>query len=165
MKKEDEPITRFIWCGATVCVYTQVVKFAGTTIQRHLLPTNLRKAVNEEVAKAGNLPEDSPRRIQQSQRTFNNFPQRLPIRTPAQARSATFASRRPCWTPGPSNSPPFARQPCADTTCQAQRPTRWRRGSAVPSTRTTSSTRSATRPPRNAMRRSFPTSPRCACGY
>ena len=68
MKKEEELITSFIWCGATVCVYTRVVKFAGTTIQRHLLPTNLRKAVNEEVAKAGNLPEDSPRRIQQSQR-------------------------------------------------------------------------------------------------
>ena len=68
MKKEEEPITSFIWCGATVRVYTQVVKFAGTTIQRHLLPTNLRKAVNEEVAKAGNLTEDSPRRIQQSQR-------------------------------------------------------------------------------------------------
>lgn len=68
MKKEEEPITRFIWCSATVCFYTQVVKFAGTTIQqalrlpmqRHLLPTNLRKVVNEEVAKAGKLPEDSP---------------------------------------------------------------------------------------------------------
>ena len=60
MKKEEEPIISFMWCGATVCVYTRVVKFAGTTIQRHLLPTNLRKAVNEEVAKAGNLPEDPP---------------------------------------------------------------------------------------------------------
>ena len=68
MKKEEEPIISCMWCGATVCVYTRVVKFAGTTIQRHLLPTNLRKAVNEEVAKGGNLPEDSPRRIQQSQR-------------------------------------------------------------------------------------------------
>ena len=75
MKKEEEPITSFIWCGATVRVYTQVVKFAGTTIQRHLLPTNLRKAVNEEVAKAGNLPEDSPRRIQQSQRREGNAEQ------------------------------------------------------------------------------------------
>ncbi|HFD3360844.1 MULTISPECIES: hypothetical protein [Enterobacteriaceae] len=75
MKKEEEPITSFIWCGATVCVYKQVVKFAGTTIQRHLLPTNLRKAVNEEVAKAGNLPEDSPRRIQQSQRREGNAEQ------------------------------------------------------------------------------------------
>lgn len=64
MKKEEEPITSFIWCGAVVKVYVQVVKFAGTTIQRHLLPTNIRKAVNEEVAKAGNLPEDSPRRVQ-----------------------------------------------------------------------------------------------------
>ncbi|HCR1896903.1 TPA: hypothetical protein ONC14_003866 [Enterobacter asburiae] len=68
MKKEEKPITSFIWCGATVRVYTQIVKLAGTTLQRHLLPSNLRKAVNEEVAKAGNLPEDSPRRIQQSQR-------------------------------------------------------------------------------------------------
>jgi len=75
VKKEEEPITSFIWCGATVCVYKQVVKFAGTTIQRHLLPTNLRKAVNEEVAKAGNLPEDSPRRIQQSQRREGNAEQ------------------------------------------------------------------------------------------
>lgn len=75
MKKEEELITSFIWCGATVCVYTQVVKFAGTTIQRHLLPTNLRRAVNEEVAKAGNLPEDSPRRIQQSQRREGNAEQ------------------------------------------------------------------------------------------
>ncbi|MEA8873842.1 hypothetical protein ACTM53_09400 [Citrobacter freundii] len=68
MKKEEEPITSFIWNGATVRVYTQIVKLAGTTLQRHLLPPNLRKAVNEEVAKAGNLPEDSPRRIQQTQR-------------------------------------------------------------------------------------------------
>lgn len=66
MKKEEEPITTFIWCGAVVKVYVQVVKLAGTTIQRHLLPTNLRRAVNEEVAKAGNLPEDSPRRVQQT---------------------------------------------------------------------------------------------------
>ncbi|EIW1122479.1 hypothetical protein MBR11_004870 [Klebsiella pneumoniae] len=64
MKKEEEPLATFIWCGAVVKVYVQVVKFAGTTIQRHLLPTNLRRAVNEEVAKAGNLPEDSPRRVQ-----------------------------------------------------------------------------------------------------
>ncbi|WP_312153270.1 hypothetical protein [Atlantibacter hermannii] len=68
MKKEEELITSFIWNGATVRVYTQIVKLAGTTLQRHLLPPNLRKAVNEEVAKAGNLPEDSPRRIQQTQR-------------------------------------------------------------------------------------------------
>ena len=68
MKKEEEPITSFLWCGATVCVYTQVVKFAGTTIQRHLLPTNLRRAVDQQVAGAANHQEASPRRIQQSQR-------------------------------------------------------------------------------------------------
>jgi len=72
LKKEEEPIISFQWNGATVRVYKQVVKLAGTTLQRHLLPTNLRKAVNEEVAKAGNLPEDSPRRIQQSQRRSGN---------------------------------------------------------------------------------------------
>lgn len=75
MKKEEEPITSFIWNGATVRVYTQIVKLAGTTLQRHLLPPNLRKAVNEEVAKAGNLPEDSPRRIQHSQRREGNAEQ------------------------------------------------------------------------------------------
>ena len=75
MKKEEEPITTFIWCGAVVKVYVQVVKLAGTTIQRHLLPTNLRRAVNEEVAKAGNLPEDSPRRVQQNQRREGNAEQ------------------------------------------------------------------------------------------
>ncbi|HDX9118497.1 TPA: hypothetical protein RQO92_001331 [Klebsiella michiganensis] len=68
MKKEEEPITSFIWNGATVRIYTQVVKLAGTTLQRHLLPTNLRKAVNEEVAGAANHQEASPRRIQQTQR-------------------------------------------------------------------------------------------------
>ncbi|HBQ5979632.1 hypothetical protein [Klebsiella pneumoniae] len=67
MKKEDKPITSFMWCGATVCVYTQVVKFAGTTIQRHLLPTNLRRAVDQQVEGAANHQEASPRRIQQSQ--------------------------------------------------------------------------------------------------
>jgi hypothetical protein len=66
VKKEEKLITSFIWCGATVCVYTQVVKFAGTTIQRHLLPTNLRRAVDQQVAGANH--EASPRRIQQSQR-------------------------------------------------------------------------------------------------
>ena len=75
MKKEEEPITTFIWCGAVVKVYVQVVKLAGTTIQRHLLPTNLRRAVNEEVAKAGNLPEDSPHRVQQNQRREGNAEQ------------------------------------------------------------------------------------------
>lgn len=68
MKKEEEPLATFIWCGAVVKVYVQVVKFAGTTIQRHLLPTNLRRAVNEEVAKAGNHQEDSLRRVQHYQR-------------------------------------------------------------------------------------------------
>lgn len=71
MKKEEEPIISFMWNGATVCVYTRVVKFAGTTIQRHLLPTNLRKAVVQQVnqvAGAANHQEASPRRIQQSQR-------------------------------------------------------------------------------------------------
>ena len=75
MKKEEEPIISFHWNGATVRVYAQVVKLAGTTLQRHLLPTNLRKAVNKEVAKAGNLPEDSPRRIQQTQRRSGNVEQ------------------------------------------------------------------------------------------
>ncbi|HDT6531150.1 hypothetical protein [Raoultella ornithinolytica] len=68
MKKEEEPIISFQWNGATVRVYTQIVKLAGTTLQRHLLPPNLRKAVNEEVAGAANHQEASPRRIQQSQR-------------------------------------------------------------------------------------------------
>ncbi|HCT7172528.1 TPA: hypothetical protein OT717_003683 [Klebsiella pneumoniae] len=75
MNKEEKPITSFMWCGAVVKVYVQVVKLAGTTIQRHLLPTNLRRAVNEEVAKAGNLPEDSPRRVQQNQRREGNAEQ------------------------------------------------------------------------------------------
>ncbi len=83
MKKEEEPITSFIWCGATVCVYKQVVKFAGTTIQRHLLPTNLRRAVDQQVtcylrnqvAGAANHQEASPRRIQHSQRREGNAEQ------------------------------------------------------------------------------------------
>ena len=68
MKKEEEPIISFIWNGATVRVYTQIVKLAGTTLQRHLLPTNLRRAVDQQVAGAANHQEASPRRIQQSQR-------------------------------------------------------------------------------------------------
>lgn len=60
MKKEEEPIISFIWNGATVRVYTQVVKFAGTTIQRHLLPTNLRKAVDQQVAGAANHQKPAP---------------------------------------------------------------------------------------------------------
>ena len=75
MKKEEELITSFIWCGATVCVYTQVVKFAGTTIQRHLLPTNLRRAVDQQVAGAANHQEASPRRVQHYQRREGNAEQ------------------------------------------------------------------------------------------
>jgi len=75
VNKEEKPITSFMWCGVTVCVYTQVVKFAGTTIQRHLLPTNLRKAVAQQVAGAANHQEASPRRIQQSQRREGNAEQ------------------------------------------------------------------------------------------
>ena len=75
MKKEEEPITTFIWCGAVVKVYTQVVKFAGTTIQRHLLPTNLRKAVDQQVAGAANHQKGSPRRIQHYQRREGNAEQ------------------------------------------------------------------------------------------
>ena len=56
-------------------VYTQTVKLAGTTLQRHLLPPNLRKAVNEEVARAAIRQETSPRRIQQSQRRSGNAEQ------------------------------------------------------------------------------------------
>lgn len=75
MNKEEKPITSFMWCGVTVCVYTKVVKFAGTTIQRHLLPTNLRKAVDQQVAGAANHQEASPRRIQHSQRREGNAEQ------------------------------------------------------------------------------------------
>ena len=75
MKKEEEPITTFIWCGAVVKVYVQVVKFAGTTIQRHLLPTNLRKAVDQQVAGAANHQEASPRRVQHYQRREGNAEQ------------------------------------------------------------------------------------------
>ncbi|KAE9744213.1 hypothetical protein GP702_25075 [Enterobacteriaceae bacterium TzEc058] len=75
MKKEEELITSFIWCGATVCVYTQVVKFAGTTIQLHLLPTNLRRAVDQQVAGAANHQEARPRRTQHSQRREGNAEQ------------------------------------------------------------------------------------------
>lgn len=75
MKTEEEPITTFIWCGAVVKVYTQVVKFAGTTIQRHLLPTNLRKAVDQQVAGAANHQEASPRRVQHYQRREGNAEQ------------------------------------------------------------------------------------------
>lgn len=75
MKKEEELITSFIWCGATVCVYTQVVKFAGTTIQRHLLPRNLRNAVNSAVQDAENIPHSDstnnkpPRRVKNAEQS------------------------------------------------------------------------------------------------
>mgnify|MGYP007092275731 CR=1 FL=1 len=75
MNKEEKPITSFMWCGVTVCVYTQVVKFAGTTIQRHLLPTNLRRAVDQQVAGAANHQEARPYRIQHSQRREGNAEQ------------------------------------------------------------------------------------------
>ncbi|HID3062062.1 TPA: hypothetical protein ACXGG7_001312 [Klebsiella pneumoniae] len=75
MKKKEEPITTFIWCGAVVQVYTQTITFAGTTIQRHLLPTNLRKAVDQQVAGAANHQEASPRRIQHYQRREGNAEQ------------------------------------------------------------------------------------------
>lgn len=59
--------------------YTQVVKFAGTTIQRHLLPTNLRRAVQqavnqavEKAAQAECLAVDSPRHVQQNRRRVRN---------------------------------------------------------------------------------------------
>ena len=60
MNKEEKPITSFMWCGVTVYVYRQVVKFAGTTIQRHLLPRNLRNAVNSAVQDAENIPHSDP---------------------------------------------------------------------------------------------------------
>lgn len=66
--KGEEALASFIWCGATVRVYRQVVKLAGTTLQRHLLPTNLRRKVEKQVAGAANHQEASPRRIQQTQR-------------------------------------------------------------------------------------------------
>lgn len=79
MNKEEKPITSFMWCGVTVCVYTKVVKFAGTTIQRHLLPTNLRRAVQqavnqavEKAAQAECLAVDSPRHVQQNRRRVRN---------------------------------------------------------------------------------------------
>ena len=74
MKKEEELITSFIWCGATVCVYTQVVKFAGTTIQRHLLPRNLRNAVNSAVQDAENIPHSDPTNNKPPRRVSNVGP-------------------------------------------------------------------------------------------
>lgn len=73
-KKKEEPLASFIWCGAVVQVYTQTITFSGTILQRHLLPKNLRsavqQAVNQAVEKArGEIRQDStPRHIQQTQR-------------------------------------------------------------------------------------------------
>lgn len=81
-KKKEAPLASFIWCGAVVQVYTQTVTFAGTVIQRHLLPKNLRSAVQqavnpavEKAAQAGNLQGDSLRHIQQNQRRVRNVEQ------------------------------------------------------------------------------------------
>mgnify|MGYP007028712593 CR=1 FL=1 len=74
MRKREAPIASFIWCGAVVQVYIQTVTFAGTVIQRHLLPKNLRQAV-EKAAQAGNLQGDSPRHVQQNQRRVRNAEQ------------------------------------------------------------------------------------------
>ena len=74
MKKEEEPITTFIWCGAVVKVYVQVVKFAGTTIQRHLLPRNLRNAVNSAVQDAENIPHSDPTNNKPPRRVSNVRP-------------------------------------------------------------------------------------------
>lgn len=90
-KKKEAPLASFIWCGAVVQVYTQTVTFAGTVIQRHLLPQNLRSAVNQAVEKAvrqseqqatneevarGEIRQDStPRHVQQNQRRVRNVEQ------------------------------------------------------------------------------------------
>ncbi|RBZ92149.1 hypothetical protein [Klebsiella pneumoniae] len=71
MKKEEELIASFIWCGAVVQVYIQTVTFAGTVIQRHLLPKNLRQAV-DKAAQAECLAVDSPRHVQQNRRRVRN---------------------------------------------------------------------------------------------
>ena len=70
-KKEEKPVASFIWCGAVVQVYTQTITFAGTVIQRHLLPKNLRQAV-DKAAQAECLAVDSPRHVQQNQRRVRN---------------------------------------------------------------------------------------------
>lgn len=74
MKKEEEPITSFIWCGAVVQVYTQTITFAGTTIQRHLLPRNLRNAVNSAVQDAENIPHSDPTNNKPPRRVSNVRP-------------------------------------------------------------------------------------------
>lgn len=81
-KKKEEALASFVWCGAVVQVYTKTVTFAGTVIQRHLLPKNLRSAVQQAVnqavdkaAQAECLAVDSPRHIQQNQRRVRNVEQ------------------------------------------------------------------------------------------
>jgi len=102
-KKKEAPLASFIWCGAVVQVYTQTVTFAGTVIQRHLLPKNLRsavqqavnqaveqavnqaveqavnqaveKAVNKEVARGEIRQDSTPRHVQQNQRRVRNVEQ------------------------------------------------------------------------------------------
>ena len=77
--KKEEALASFVWCGAVVQVYTKTVTFAGTVIQRHLLPKNLRSAVQqavnqavEKAAQAECLAVDSPRHVQQNQRRVRN---------------------------------------------------------------------------------------------
>ena len=70
-KKKEAPLASFIWCGAVVQVYTQTITFAGTVIQRHLLPKNLRQAV-DKAAQAECLAVDSPRHVQQNRRRVRN---------------------------------------------------------------------------------------------
>ena len=77
--KKEEALASFVWCGAVVQVYTKTVTFAGTVIQRHLLPKNLRSAVQqavnqavEKAAQAECLAVDSPRHIQQNRRRVRN---------------------------------------------------------------------------------------------
>lgn len=53
---KEQPIASFIWCGVRVIVYSQTVKFAGTMLHRHFLPTNLRLKINEEVQQAAMNP-------------------------------------------------------------------------------------------------------------
>lgn len=74
MKKEEAPLATFIWCGAVVQVYTQTITFAGTTIQRHLLPRNLRNAVNSAVQDAENIPHSDPTNNKPPRRVKNAEP-------------------------------------------------------------------------------------------
>lgn len=77
--RKEEALASFVWCGAVVQVYTKTVTFAGTVIQRHLLPKNLRSAVQqavnqavEKAAQAECLAVDSPRHVQQNRRRVRN---------------------------------------------------------------------------------------------